>query len=105
MVKSIIVVFKGDDSIDFMKKLLNLFVNVSNVLSVSFILSFIIPLFVRVLIFGTKLAINFGLLSAFLLTKELFDGGNRTRDGLPVFKYVVKFGVRGKLNVSFSCIL
>ena len=33
MVKSIIVVFKGDDSIDFMKKLLNLFVNVSNVLA------------------------------------------------------------------------
>ena len=69
MLRSIVIIFKGDDGIDFMKELLNFFIDVSYVLSVSFVLSFIVPLLVSVFVFGTKLAINFGLLPAFLFTE------------------------------------
>ena len=105
MVRSIVIIFKGNDCIDFVKELLNFFINVSDVLSVSFVLSFIIPLFVSIFVFGTKLAINFGLLSTFLFTKELFNGGNGTGNGLPVFEDVIEFGVRGKFNIGFSGVL
>ena len=73
MERSIIFVFQGNDVMDFIEEFLNFFVNVSDILSVPFVLLFIIPLFVRVLVFGTKLPIDFGLLSTFLFTKKLFD--------------------------------
>ena len=98
--RSIVIVFQGNDGIDFMKKLLNFFVNVSNVLSVSFVLSFIIPLFVGVFVFGAKLAINFGFFSAFLFAEEFFDGGDGTGDSFSVFQNVVEFRVRGKFGVG-----
>jgi hypothetical protein len=83
-----------------MEKLLNFLVDVSNVFPVSFVLSFIIPFFVDVFIFGAKFAIDFSLLSAFLFTKEFFDGRDGTGDGFSVFKDVVEFRVRGKFGVG-----